>query len=99
MSVNNSFTEKRSARRPRREVETEAFLGFLRRIIAAGARRVAEADEPELAELLTIRDELEAAISMAIAGQRARGKSWAAIARATGTTRQGAFQRWGDRRE
>lgn len=31
----------------------------------------------------------------AIAGQRAHNKSWAMIARGTGTSREGAYQRWG----
>lgn len=97
MSVNNSFTTKSRRPRLRREVETTEFLAFLRRIIAAAARRVADSDEPELAELLAIRAEVDSAIAKAIRGQREQGKSWAAIAKATGTSRQGAFQRWGER--
>lgn len=76
-------------------VETSEYLGMLRRMVRAGGRRVAEADEPELSALLGIRAEIETAIATAVEGQRARGRSWADIAAATGTTRQAAFQRWG----
>lgn len=71
------------------------YLGMVRRIIRAAGRRVGDADEPELAELIRLRDELESAIADAVQGQRATGRSWAAIAYATKTTRQAAFQRYG----
>lgn len=70
---------------------------MMRRLIAAMVRRVADADEPELAEMVKLRDELDAAIAQAIEGQRVMGKSWQAIAAATGTTRQAAYQRYGRR--
>ncbi|MFJ2370888.1 hypothetical protein [Microbacterium sp. NPDC087665] len=79
-------------------VETMSWLGMLRRMIRAAGRRVAEADEPELATLLALRDELDAAIASAVDGQHASGRSWEAIGKAAGLTRQGAFQRWGQRR-
>lgn len=71
------------------------FLGAARRFMRAAGRRVGECDEPELAALLELRSEFDAAIADAVAGQKAHGKSWAAIALATGTTREAAFQRWG----
>ncbi|WP_345751366.1 hypothetical protein [Microbacterium rhizophilus] len=79
---------------PRREVETSDYLSAARRFIRAAGKRVAEADEPELAELLALRDVLDDAIAEAVKGQRSR-VSWAGIARATGTSRQAAFKRWG----
>lgn len=80
-----------------RSTSNEEYFAFTRRVVAAMVRRVADADEPELAEMVKMRDELEAAIAQAIDGQRMMGKSWAAIATATGTTRQAAYQRYGRR--
>jgi len=76
-------------------VETLPFLEMVGRMLRAAGRRVGDADEFELAELLALQGELDAAIRTAIQGQRATGRSWTAIATATGTTRQGARQRWG----
>jgi hypothetical protein len=78
-------------------VETAEWLGMLRRMIAAAGRRVADADEVELGTLLGLRADLEKAIAEAVSGQRRRGVSWAFIASASGTTRQAAQQRWGNR--
>lgn len=71
------------------------YLGAARRFIRAAGRRVGECDEPELAALLALRSDLDAAIAEAVAGQKRNGKSWAGIALATGTTREAAYQRWG----
>lgn len=93
-TVKRSFT----AKRPKREVETTGKRGYISaaaRFIRAAGRRAGEGDEPELAALLELRNVLDAAIADAVAGQRTYGKSWAAIARGTGTTREAAFQRWG----
>lgn len=78
-------------------VETGPYLGMLRRMIAAGGRRVADADEVELAQLISLQSDLDEAIATAIAGQRQRGRSWATIAVALGTTRQSAHERWAKR--
>lgn len=83
------------ARRVRRERETTEYLSAARRFIRAAGERVADADEVELGMLLELRHDLDAAISQAVNGQRARGASWAYIAQAAGTTRQAAQQRWG----
>lgn len=82
-------------RRARREYETLDFLKACRRMLAAAGRRCADADEVELAELLTLADELQAATQAAVDGMRARGCSWSYIAMALGTTKQGAQQRFG----
>jgi len=76
-------------------VETAEWLGMLSRMIRAAGRRVADADEHELAHLVRLRDELDQSIKLAIDGQRASGRSWAHIGKALGLTRQGAFQRFG----
>lgn len=76
-------------------VETMSFLQAAARFIKAAGKRVAEADEIELAELLKLQDVLDQAIQDAVMGIHSGGRSWAYIATATGTTRQAAFQRWG----
>jgi len=76
-------------------IETLPFIGAVRRMIRAAGRRTGDADEWELAELITLRQAVEDAIQTAVDGQLATGRSWAAIATATGTSRQGAQQRYG----
>lgn len=76
-------------------VETPAFVRFARRIIRAAGQRAGQEDEVELRMLIELRHDVEAAIDAAVTAQRERGASWARIALATGTTRQGAQQRWG----
>lgn len=76
-------------------VETMDYLAAAKRFIRAAGRRVAEADEVELAELLKLQAVYDEAVQTAVDGIRERGQSWAYIAAATGTTRQAAFQRWG----
>lgn len=87
-----------SAKRPKREVETSGPRGFIaaaRRFIAAAGRRAADGDEVELAELLSLQADLDAAILHAVTGIRDRGQSWAYIAQATGKSREAAYQKWG----
>lgn len=78
-----------------RERETGDFLAMVRRMIRAGGKRVAEGDEIELADLLTLEDDLQQAIATAVQGQRAMGKSWSDIAVGAGITKQSAHGRWG----
>ena len=85
------------ARRARRERETLEYLAAARRFIRAAGKRVADADEFELAELVALRAELEAAIMTAVQGQRSIGRSWAYIGAALGMKRQSAQERYGER--
>jgi len=80
-------------------VETKDFLKMLSRMIRAAGRRVADADEFELAHLVHLRNEFDQAIETAIHGQRSSGRSWEHIGLALGISRQGAFQRYGKRIE
>jgi DNA-directed RNA polymerase specialized sigma24 family protein len=82
-------------KRRRVSVETLEYLAAARRFIRAAGRRVAESDEHELEALLHLSNDLAEAIQTAVDGQRAHGKSWADIARATGKTSQAAHKRWG----
>lgn len=85
-------------KRARRYVETPEYGKFVRRIVAAYSRRVADADDVDLAEMVALRDDLDAAITAAVQGQRERhGRSWADIGRALGVTKQAASQRYGGR--
>jgi hypothetical protein len=79
----------------RREVETLDYVEFARRIIRAAGARVGDGDEFELAELVSLRDDLERAIENAVSGQRAYGRSWAYIGDALGIKRQSAQERYG----
>lgn len=77
-------------------VETPEYAAMLRRMIRAYGRRVADADDVDLAEMVELRDLLETAIAEAVAGQRERhGRSWADVARGLGVTRQAAQMRYG----
>lgn len=73
------------------------FGAFARRILRAMGRRCASADVEDLADLLALRAEVDTAVDTAVAGLREQGHSWTEIARATGTTRQAARQRWADK--
>lgn len=73
------------------------YLASVRRLIRRAGVRVADADEPELAELVALRSELEAAIVTALQGQRSIGRSWAYIGAALGMKRQSAQERYGER--
>jgi len=75
-------------------VETSEYLAMLRRMLRAAGRCVGDADEIELAELVSLRAELERAIATAVEGQHARGVSWRGIAAGLGMTRQSAHERY-----
>lgn len=74
--------------------EAADFPPFIRRMLRAYGRRVAECDPVDLAALVALRKDLDAAIATAVEGQRDR-HSWTDIADALGITRQAARQRWG----
>ncbi len=80
--------------RPVRQIETPAYLASLRRMIRAAGRRVGDADEVDLRELIALHDEVDQAVQTAVNGQRALGRSWRWIAAATGHSRQAAWKRW-----
>ena len=54
----------------RQTVETLDYIAFARRVIRAAGQRCAEADDFELAELITLRDDVEEAITRAVVGLR-----------------------------
>ncbi len=81
--------------RRRRSVENDEYASFIRRILRAYSRRVADGDVEALSLMTSLADELDAAIAEAVKGLRAWGYSWAEIGSRLGITRQAAQQRWG----
>jgi hypothetical protein len=77
--------------------DTDTYGAFTRRIVRAYARRVADGDVEALAGLIALTDDLDACIQDAVDGLRGFGYSWADIAARLGITRQGVWQRWGER--
>ena len=91
-------TPPRRARRPRREdVENDAYLVFVARVITAAGKRVATGDVEALPDLAHLAADLDAALITAVQGLREFGYSWEQIASRLGVTRQAAQQRWGGR--
>lgn len=80
-----------------RGIETPEYAKFVRRILRGYARRVAVADEVDLAEMDKIGRDFDEIMVTAIAGQLARGRSWTYVAAGLGVSRQAARQRWSDR--
>lgn len=69
---------------------------MLSRMVRAAGRRVADGDPEDLAMLLDVQAELDAAIAAGVRGMRANtGRSWSEIGRALGVTKQAAAKRWG----
>jgi hypothetical protein len=80
-------------RRRTRPTETPQFAAVVARMIRAHGRRVADADPIDLAELLALRDVLDAAIDEAGKAQRARF-SLGEIAEGLGVSKQYVSKRW-----
>lgn len=75
--------------------DIHAFVHMLRRMVQAAGRKMRHADAEDLRELVSIRDELEAAIRDGIEGLRVDGYSWKSIGESLGTTGQAAYMRYG----
>lgn len=72
------------------------YAAMMRRMLRAWMRRLGDADMEDLAELVAYRREVDDALAGVVDELRTeRGESWATIARALGTTRQNAQQRFG----
>jgi hypothetical protein len=81
--------------RRRRVVENDEYAAFVRRAVAAYARRVASGDVEALRDLVGLSDHLDTALIDAVKGLRAFGYSWTEIGTRLGISRQAAQQRWG----
>jgi hypothetical protein len=73
---------------------TTKYGEFIRRILRAYSRRVADGDIEALSLMTRLADELDDAIAQAVKGLRAQGYSWTEIGDRLGITRQAARQRW-----
>ena len=91
----NTIKTRLTPNRARRLAENDEYAAFARRILRAYARRVADGDVEALIMMTGLADEIDTAISQAVAGLRAFGYSWAEIGSRLGVTRQAAQQRWG----
>lgn len=77
-----------------RTVETVEYMQAAERFIRAAGPRCADGDEVELERLMALHAHVDAALDVAVAGMRSRGKSWDYIAAGVGMTRQAAHKRW-----
>ena len=82
-------------KRPGRVRENDEYAAFARRVLRAYARRIATGDVEALTLMTGLAEEIDTAISQAVAGLRGFGYSWAEIGSRLGVTRQAAQQRWG----
>ena len=93
-ATENSATVNRAAM-----TETDKYGKFVRRIMRAYARRVADLDIEGLSGLVLLRDELDALIvdsARKLQDQpKGQGYSWSEIGRVLGITKQAAQQRFG----
>ncbi|WP_394620964.1 hypothetical protein JNUCC0626_18275 [Lentzea sp. JNUCC 0626] len=82
--------------------ETDKYGNFVRRIMRAYSRRVADLDIEGLKGLVELRKELDAHIEDAVKQlqkpKQGNGYSWADIGRVLGVSRQAAQQRYGQRK-
>ena len=83
-----------SPKRRRRSVENDEYGEFIRRILRAYSRRVADGDVEALSLMTGLADELDKAIAQAVKGLCVQGYSWTEIGDRLGITRQAARQRW-----
>jgi hypothetical protein len=95
----NTVKPALTRKRPKRAVENTEFDAFVRRILAAYGRRVANGDVEALRLLALLSSEVDAVTRLAILGLRKEPfrYSWAEIADRLGTTKQAAQMRYGDR--
>lgn len=75
--------------------ETDKYGSFVRRIMRAYGRRVADLDIEGLRGLADLRAELDAQITESAQTLQAQGYSWAEIGRVLGVSKQAAQQRFG----
>jgi hypothetical protein len=91
------MTEPHTPRRKREKTATDntEFDAFVRRIVRAYARRVANGDIESIAALRHLSSTVDTATRDAVRGLRTFGYSWTDIAARVGITRQAAQMRWG----
>lgn len=80
----------------KRTYETTEYAAMMGRMLKAYGKRVGDADVEDLAEMIELHAAFGEHVKAAVAAQReAHGRSWADIAKATGTSRQAVQMRYG----
>lgn len=87
-----NYRPTQARRRYRKSVDHTLRHGVRSMMISAARRD--DFDVPDLATLAALSDDLEQALSLAVANLRSQGHSWAVIGATLGTSRQAAFKRW-----
>src|SRR3954451_7848135 len=97
--VKPALTPTPRTKRSKREVENREFDAFVRRILRAYARRVANGDVEALRSLAALSSDVDAVTRLAVAGLRKSpySYSWSEIAERLGVSKQAAQMRYGDR--
>lgn len=81
------------------ERENDEFAGMLIRLLKAYGKRVGEADEVDLRDMVEVGKVFDEQLQAAVDRQRERGYSWAQIAEGLGVKRQTAWERFGRSRD
>lgn len=80
--------------KPKHPHTTDEYVASVARMIRAAGRRVAHEDPEQLAALAQLHQEVDEALMVAVAGQRASGIWWSSIGEALGVSKQAVIQRW-----
>lgn len=75
----------------------DRFEGAARFIRGLGRSIPELGDAPDLALLVTLHSDIDAALEQAVLGLRAQGLTWRLIGQAMGVSEQAAHKRWGKR--
>ena len=96
-TVKAALTPKPRTKRSKREVENREFDAFVRRILRAYARRIADGDVEALSSLAKLASDVDAASHLAVAGLREApySYSWSEIGDRLGVSKQAAQMRFG----
>ncbi|HEX3958055.1 MAG TPA: hypothetical protein VHZ03_15685, partial [Trebonia sp.] len=87
-SSGNTVKRDLTSNRRKRPVENDEYGEFVRRILRAYARRIANGDIDALRALNDISDDVENALGRAVIGLRLLDYSWAEIGQRLGVSRQ-----------
>lgn len=85
---------KSPRKRPKRYVEVSDFIAMVGRLVLKAGERASHADPDDLAALVRMRADVDAAIVAAVIGLRRSGFTWKTIGEATGTSKEAAVQKW-----
>lgn len=91
----NTVNKRLTVNRRTGVVENDAYVEFIRRVLRAYVRRVADGDIDSLTDMATLSAAINEPTDQAVGGLRGSGYSWTDIGAALGITRQAAQQRFG----